>query len=99
MTDLLSSSSFGNSQTDTKNSVGTQLSLVWGTVEVDQELINLGLILNIDVLLDKSWADDVVDVGNSLGNTLSSPLVLVSVTELNGLVLTWNTNTISLVRF
>lgn len=88
MTDLLSSSGLGNSQRNTKNGIGTQLALVWGSIEAVQELINLGLILDINVLLDKSWANDIIDVGDSLGNTLSSPLVLISITELNGFVLT-----------
>ena len=87
-TDLLSSGSLGNSQTDTENGIGTQLSFVWGSVELDQEIVDLGLVLDIDVLLDQSWADDVVDVGNSLGNTLSTPFCLISIAELNGLVLT-----------
>lgn len=46
------------------------------------------MVLNIEVLLDESRANDVVDVGNSLCDTLSTPLGLVSVTELNSLVLT-----------
>jgi len=87
---LLSSCGFGNSQTDTEDSIGTEGSLVWGSIKLDQELINLGLVLDINVLLDESRANDVVNVGDSLGNTLSSPLGAVSITELNSLVLTYS---------
>jgi hypothetical protein len=58
-----------------------------GSIKLDQELIDLWLILDINVLLDESRADDLVDVGNSLENTLSSPLGLISITELDCLVL------------
>ena len=85
---LLSGGSLGNSQTDTEDSIGTELSLVWGTIEVDEELVNLLLILNIKVLLDQSRANDLVDICNSLGNTLSTPLRLISIAELDSLVLT-----------
>jgi hypothetical protein len=55
------------------------------------------LILDINVFLDERWANDLVDIANGLGNTLSSPLSLISITELNGLVLTWFSIPISLV--
>lgn len=94
---LLSSGSLGDSQTDTEDSIGTQLSLVWGSIKLDQELVDLWLVLDIDVLLDESRADDLVNVGNSLGHTLSSPLGLVSITELNSLVLAYVMTRISLI--
>jgi hypothetical protein len=84
---LLSGSSLGNSQTDTEDSVGTQLSLVWSSIELDQELVDLWLVLNIDVFLDESRANDIVDVGNSFCNTFASPFGLISIAELNSLVL------------
>jgi hypothetical protein len=84
---LLSGGSLRNSQTDTENGVSTQLSLVRSPVELDQEVVDLWLVLNIDVFFDESGADDVVDVGDGLCNTLTSPLGLVSITELNSFVL------------
>jgi hypothetical protein len=87
-TDLLSSTSLGNSQTHTENGVGTELGLVGGTVEIVKKLVNLGLVLNIDALLDQSRGDDGVDVVNGLVDTLATPLGLVSIAKLASLVLT-----------
>lgn len=85
---LLSCTSLGNGQRDTENGVGAQLALVCGSIKLVQELVNLWLVLDIEVLLDESRANDVVDVGHGLGDTLSEPLCLVSITELDSLVLT-----------
>jgi hypothetical protein len=84
---LLSSSSLRNGQRDTEDGVGTELSLVGSSIKLDQELIDLWLILDIDILLDEGGTNDLVDVGNSLEDTLSSPLGLITITELNCLVL------------
>jgi hypothetical protein len=46
------------------------------------------LVLNIDILCNESRADNLVNVGDSLENTLSSPLGIVSITEFDSLVLT-----------
>lgn len=66
---LLSGSSLGNSQADTEDGVGTQVGLVGGTVKLVEELINLGLVLDVKVLLDQSGANDLVDVLDGLGDT------------------------------
>lgn len=84
---LLGSSGLGDGQRDTKDGIGSELGLVGGSVQLDQELIDLWLILDIDVLLDDSRANDIVDIGDSLKNTLSGPLALVAVTKFAGLVL------------
>src|ERR1700730_11271180 len=63
---LLSGSRLRNCQRHTEDSIGTELSLVWSSIKLDQELINFWLILDIDVLLDESGTNDLVDVGNSL---------------------------------
>lgn len=85
---LLSSTSLGDSQGDTEDGVGAKLALVGSAVEGVKELVNFGLVFNIKVLLDQSGAKDGVDVGDGLGNTLASPLSLVTIAELNSLVLT-----------
>jgi hypothetical protein len=66
---LLSSGSLGDSHGDTENGVGTELALVVGSIELVHELVNLGLVLDVDVLLEESRSDDVVDVGDSLEDT------------------------------
>jgi hypothetical protein len=84
---LLSGTGLGNSQGDTEDGVGTELGLVGGTIEVDEELVDLTLVLDIDVLLDYGGSNGRVDVLDGLGDTFASPLGLVSVTELASLVL------------
>lgn len=68
---LLSSTSLGNGQADTEDGVGTKVLLVGRAVELVQELVNLGLVLNIEVLLDDGRSDLLVDVGDGLGDTYS----------------------------
>lgn len=85
---LLSGTGLGNSQGNTEDGVGTKLGLVGGTIKLVEESVNLGLILDINVLLDQSGSNDIVDVGNSLEDTLAAPLGLVAISELTSLVLT-----------
>lgn len=87
---LLGSTGLGNSQADTQDGVGTQVVLVARAIELVEELVNLGLVLDVNVLLDEGRADGLVDVGNGLQDTLTEPLRLVTITELVGLVLTYN---------
>lgn len=84
---LLSGTSLGDSQADTKNGVGTVVGLVGGAIKLVEELVNLGLVLDIEALLDQSGANDGVDVLDGLGDTLAEPLGLVAVAELARLVL------------
>lgn len=84
---LLSGTSLGNGQRDTEDGVGAELALVVSSIKRVEELINLGLVLDVKVLLDQSRANDGVDVGDGLGDTLASPLGLVAIAELNSLVL------------
>ena len=83
---LLSGSSLGNSQGDTEDGVGAKLGLVGGAIEVDEELVNLGLVLDVDVGLNQLRADDGVHVLDGLGDTLAGPLGLVTIAELDSLV-------------
>lgn len=68
---LLSSSSLCDGHRNTENSVGTELALGWSTIELVEELINLGLVLDINVLLEESRCNHIVDISNSLENTLA----------------------------
>jgi len=69
ITRLLGSSSLGNGHGNTKNGVGTKLGLVLGAIELVKELVDLGLVLDIKVLPDQSRSDNIVDIGDSLGDT------------------------------
>ena len=66
---LLSSTSLGDSQADTQDGVGTQVVLVGGAIELVEELVDLGLVLDIQVLLDDGRANLVVDIGDGLQDT------------------------------
>jgi hypothetical protein len=91
---LLGGTGLGNSQADTEDGVGTELGLVRSSVELNQELVDLGLVNDIDVGLDKGRSDDLVDVLDSLENTLAAPLGLVTITELASLVLAYKSSCI-----
>lgn len=86
---LLGSTGLGNGQRDTEDGVGAKLGLVGGGIEVDEELVNLGLVLDVNVGLDQLRANDGVDVLDGLGDTLAGPLGLVTIAELASLVLAW----------
>lgn len=66
---LLSGGSLGNGERNTEDGVGTELALVGGSIKLVQELVNLGLVLNVDVLLDEGGANDVVDVLDGVEDT------------------------------
>jgi len=83
---LLSGGGLSNGHGDTEDGVGTELSLVLGSIELVEESVDSGLVLDVDVLLDQSRGDLVVDVGNGLGDTLAAPLALVTIAELASLV-------------
>ena len=71
---LLGSTSLGNSQTDTKDGVGTKFGLVRAPVKINQELVNLGLILDVQALLDQGRANCLVYVLDGLQNAFAAPL-------------------------
>lgn len=62
----------GDSHRDTEDGVGTELALVGGTIEVDEELIDLLLVGDVELGLDELGGDNVVDVGDGLGDTCTS---------------------------
>lgn len=92
---LLSGTGLGNSQGDTKDGVGAELGLVGGAIQLDQEVVDGGLVLDVQAGLDQLGGDDCVDVLDGLQYTLAGPLGLVTITELAGLVLTWMGETAS----
>ena len=84
---LLGGTSLGDGQADTEDGIGTEAGLVGGSVELNEELVDLGLVLDVDILLDQSRGDDLIDVLDGLEDTLAEPLGLVTVTELASFVL------------
>lgn len=68
---LLSSRSFRDGHTDTEDGIGTKLGLVLGSIELVQEGINGRLVFDIEILFDEGWSNDIVDIGNGLGDTWS----------------------------
>ena len=83
---LFSGTGFRDGHGDTENGVGTQLALVRGTVQLDQQVIDLLLLSNSQTRVDQFLGDDVVDVGNGLEHTLADVGRLVVVSQLDGLV-------------
>lgn len=83
---FLSGTGLGNGHGDTEDGVGTQLALVRGTVQLDQQVVNLLLLGNGQTRVDQLLGDDVVDVGNSLQDTLADVGRLVAISQLDGLV-------------
>ena len=66
---LLRRAGLRNGDGDTEDGVGTELALVGGAVELDQEVVDLLLLGDSETRLDELRGDDVVDVGDSLGDT------------------------------
>ncbi len=74
----------GAGQGHAQNGVGAQAGLVGGAVQLDEELVDAGLIQHVQA--QDGLGDLAVDVLNSLGHALAAVTGLVAVTELAGLV-------------
>ena len=68
---FLSSSSFGNCQADTQDSIGTEVGLVGSSIQLVEELIDFGLVLDINALLDQGGSNGLVDILDGLQDTFS----------------------------
>lgn len=88
-TNLLRRSSLGDSQAHAQDGIGSQIGLVLRPVELDEKFIDLGLFLDVEVLLDELRTNGVVDILDGFQNTLSTPLRLVAVAELASFSSTW----------
>lgn len=66
---LFGSGGLGDGHGDTEDSIGTKLALVLGAIELIQEVVDGALILDINVLLDKSRCNGVVDILDCLEDT------------------------------
>jgi hypothetical protein len=87
VSDLLCSCSLRDGKTDSKNGIGAKVCFIWGSIKLNQELINLWLVLHVDILLNDGRANDFVDIGDSLQNTFSVPLAFISIAKFACLVL------------
>ena len=76
---LLSSTSLGNGQADTEDGVSTEFRLVGSSIKLVEELVDLGLVLDIKVLLDDGAGNDLVDVLDSREDTCSPSVKSASV--------------------
>jgi hypothetical protein len=72
----VSSSGLGDGERNAKNSVGTELFFVFGSIEIQENLVHRSLVGKIEVLADESSGDWAVDVGDGFGNTLAVVFVL-----------------------
>ena len=63
---LLNSSSLSDSNTDAEDGVGSELTLVRGTVELDKEIIDILLSGDLKARLDQLRGNNVVDIGDGL---------------------------------
>jgi hypothetical protein len=72
---LVTSTSLSNGKRDTKDSIGTKLALVLSSVKLEEELINSLLVNDSNLGLNKSRANDLVNVINSLLDTLKTRLL------------------------
>ena len=63
---LVSGSGLRDGHGDTEDGVGTELALVGGTVELDEEVINLLLGGDGELGVDQSGGNDLVDVLDGL---------------------------------
>jgi len=66
---LLDSSSLCDGNTDAENGVGSQLTLVRGTIELDEEVIDVFLGGDLKARLDQLRGNNIIDVGDGFRNT------------------------------
>lgn len=66
---LLRGGSLSDGDGDTEDGVSTELALVGGAVELDQEVVDLLLLSDLELGLDKFGGNDIVDVRNGLEDT------------------------------
>lgn len=66
---LLGSAGLSDSDTDTQDGISTELALVGGTVELDEEIVDILLFGYIETGLDECRADGIVDVLNGVEDT------------------------------
>ena len=66
---LFSGTSFSYGNRDTKNSVRAKFSFIRGSIELNEEIINVFLFRNFEVGIDKRRGNVIVDVRDCLADT------------------------------
>ena len=74
----------GAGQGSAQNGVGAQTALVGGTVQLDEELVDVGLVQHVQA--DEGFGDLFVHVLHGLLDTLAQVTALVAVPQLTGLI-------------
>ena len=69
MAHLLSGTSLRDGHRDTEDGIGTELGLVVGSIELDEEVVDLLLGSDGDLSLNQLGSDGVVDGSNGLEDT------------------------------
>ena len=69
MAHLLSGTSLRDGHRDTKDSIGTELGLVVGSIELDEEVVDFLLGSDGDLSLNQLGSDGVVDGSDGLEDT------------------------------
>jgi len=69
---LLAGASLSNRDRDAEDSVSAEFALVRGSVELDQEVVDLLLLGDLESRVDEGGGDDVVDVSDRLADTYSN---------------------------
>lgn len=87
ITRLLRSASFGHAKAHAKNCVGTETGFVWRSIKLVEEGIHRGLVFDIDVFLDQSRPNFLINISNSFQDAFPPPFRFVSITELTCLML------------
>ncbi len=78
-THLLGSTSLSDAQAHAKNGIGTQVRLILGVVQLDEEVIDGLLVFHIQIGIDHLRCDELVDVLDGLQDTFAAPLGLVAI--------------------
>lgn len=69
VTYFLAGTSLSDGNRNTEDGVGTKVTLVWCTIKLDEEVVNILLLCNLEAGFDKLGGNNIVDIGNSFRYT------------------------------
>ena len=79
---LLRGTCLCNSQADAKDSIGAQIGLILGSIQLVQEFIDLRLVCDIESFLNDRRADNLIDICDGFEDPFPSPFGFVTIPEL-----------------